>query len=150
MVLTVNNNTTSLNSECAKRESEIKNGRLHMVQTYNNKALTVPMFLRIYKTRFEHYAVVHKDQLLTNSGLFLSLRNSQISRGETNEIKIIPNSIDGGKVTFIANSKSDAEEWIASFQNSRHLLKPGKPGVRFHRQNIPKISLMPSVVEEEE
>ncbi|CAG2236319.1 unnamed protein product [Mytilus edulis] len=150
MVLTAKNNTIGMNSDCDQRESEIKSGRLHMVHTYNNTALTVPVLLRVYKTRFEHYAIVHKDQLFTNSGLYLSLKNCQVSRGDTNEIRIVPNSIDGGKVTFVANSKSDAEEWIAFLHNSRHLLKPGKPGVRFHRQNIPKTSLMPSVEEEEE
>ncbi|VDI65178.1 Hypothetical predicted protein [Mytilus galloprovincialis] len=150
MVLTAENNIIGMNSECDQRESEIKSGRLHMVQTFNNKVLTVPVFLRVYKTRFEHYAIVHKDQLFTNSGLYLSLKNCQISKGESNEIKIVPNSIDGGKVTFVANSKSDAEEWMTSLQSSRHSRKPEKPGVRFHRQNIPKTLLMPSVEEEEE
>ncbi|VDI02932.1 Hypothetical predicted protein [Mytilus galloprovincialis] len=150
MVLTAKNNIIGMNSECDQRESEIKSGRLHMVQTFNNKVLTVPVFLRVYKTRFEHYAIVHKDQLFTNSGLYLSLKNCQISKGESNEIKIVPNSIDGGKVTFVANSKSDGEEWMTSLQSSRHSRKPEKPGVRFHRQNIPKTLLMPSVEEEEE
>lgn len=132
---------------------EIKSGRLYMIQINNNQTLTVPVFMRVYRNRFEHYAVVSRDQHSTNHSVYLRLRHCQIQKSDSNEIKVMPDNIEGNKLTFIVRNKSEVDDWTHSLSSSTSLTdksKTSKPQLRFRRfSDIPRTSFMPSLKEED-
>ena len=121
---------------------EVKGGHLLMVQRFNNRTFTTPVFVRVYRSRFEHYAVIVKDQKFSNSSVYMSLKHCQVTRNNTNEITIVADNVDGNKVTFEIRSKLEEEEWMCAFTP---VLKQ-----RFIVLDRSKMYSMPSLSEEDE
>jgi hypothetical protein len=121
-----------------------------MIQINNNQTLTVPVFMRVYRNRFEHYAVVSRDQHSTNHSVYLRLRHCQIQKSDSNEIKVIPDNIEGNKLTFIVRNKSEVDDWTHSLSSSTDKSKTSRPQLRFRRfSDIPRTSFLPSLKEED-
>jgi hypothetical protein len=121
---------------------EVKGGHLLMVQRFNNRTFTTPVFVRVYRSRFEHYAVIVKDQKFSNSSVYMSLKHCQVTRNNTNEITIVADNVEGNKVTFEIRSKLEEEEWMCAFTP---VLKQ-----RFIVLDRSKMYSMPSLSEEDE
>jgi len=68
---------------------EVKNGNLLMVQRFNNRTFTTPVFVRVYISRFKHYAVIIKNQKFTNSSVYMSLEHCQVTMNNTKAITIV-------------------------------------------------------------
>jgi len=94
---------------------EVKNWNLLMVQRFNNRTFTTPVFVRVYRSRFEHYAVIVKDQKFTNSSVYMSLKHCQVTINNTKEITIVVDNVEGNKVTFEVRNKLEVEEWMCAF-----------------------------------
>ena len=121
---------------------EVKFGHLLMVQRFKDRTFTTPVFVRVYRSRFEHYAVIVKDQKFSNSSVYMSLKHCQVTRNNTNEITIVADNVEGNKVTFEIRSKLEEEEWMCAFTP---VLKQ-----RFIVLDRSKMYSMPSLSEEDE
>ena len=121
---------------------EVKGGNLLMVQRFNNRTFTTPVFVRVYRSRFEHYAVIVKDQKFTNSSVYMSLKHCQVTGSNTKEITIVADNVEGNKVTFEVRNKLEVEEWMSAFTP---VLTQ-----RFIVLDRSKIYSMPSLSEEDE
>ena len=121
---------------------EVKFGHLLMVQRFKNRTFTTPVFVRVYRSRFEHYAVIGKDQKFSNSSVYMSLKHCQVTRNNTKEITIVADNVEGNKVTFEVRNKLEVEEWMSAFTP---VLTQ-----RFIVLDISKIYSMPSLSEEDE
>lgn len=134
---------------------EVKSGSLNLLQTCKDKTIHVPVFVRVYRNSYEHYAVIYRDQMFTNSSIYISLKHCVVFRNEnkTNEIRVIPDNMEGTKLTFCINDSKEIEEWISVFQSNcvsspnSSTISPSLSPV------IPRTPLMPTLqelVEEDE
>ncbi|OWF43776.1 hypothetical protein KP79_PYT12634 [Mizuhopecten yessoensis] len=131
---------------------EVKSGRLNLIQTCDNKTITVPVFVRVYRNSYEHYAVIYRDQMFTNSSIFISLKQCVVFRNDNknNEIRVIPDNMEGTKLTFHIKDPGQVEEWISALQSScvhppnSSTISPTLSPV------IPRTPLMPTLQELEE
>lgn len=138
-------------NENGKEGLEVKSGQLYMLQEQNNKMRKVPVFVRVYRNRFEHYAVIFRNQTFTNNSIYVSLKNCVVRRCETkdNGIIVSPDNMEGTKMTFEIKESSDMEDWISAF-HSNITQRPGKSMRQLASPVIPKTPLMPCLQEEEE
>ncbi|VDI30339.1 Hypothetical predicted protein [Mytilus galloprovincialis] len=68
--------------------------------------------VRVYRNRFEHYAVINRDVKFTNTAVFLNLKNCQVKKTKSNGISVISDNIDGNALTFTASHEVEADSWI--------------------------------------
>ncbi|CAG2242830.1 unnamed protein product [Mytilus edulis] len=104
-----------------KQAPENSDVRLHkrkelltMVQSVNNQLVKVPMVVQVYKTRFEHYAVIHRDMKFTNTAVYMNLKKCQVRKKGKNEITLIADNIEVYFPIFVAfagNGKSVYDAW---------------------------------------
>jgi len=142
MVLSVRKIGSNGNTPKKVEGLEVKGGNLLMVQRLNNRTFTTPVYVRVYRGRYEHYAVIVKDQKFTNSSVYMSLRHCQVTKSNTKEITIVADNVEGNKVTFEIRNKFEEEEWMSAFTS---VLKQ-----RFIVLDRSKTYSMPSLSEEDE
>lgn len=129
---------------------EIKSGRLDMLQTCNDTSVHIPVFVRVYRNSYEHYAVIYRDQKFTNNSIYISLKHCVVFRNdnEDNEIRVIPDNLEGTKLTFRIEQLDEVDEWVSVFQSncvsSPNSISPSLSPV------IPRTPLMPTLQELEE
>ncbi|XP_053399712.1 uncharacterized protein LOC128557092 [Mercenaria mercenaria] len=148
-----------LNSDmCTKEVStadslEIKSGRLCLVQQHKGRKLKVQVFVRVYRSSFEHYAVLFKDQKFSLQSGYISLKNCIVDKTNEKEhqVRVTLNDYEGTGVTFESNSCKEAEEWHDALQpqilSSSPTLSAISPSLS---PVIPRSPLMPTLAEEEE
>lgn len=134
---------------------EIKSGNLFMIQDNiyrKNKTEKLPVLVRVYKTLFEHYAVVYRNEKVPNTATYISLKNCQVSQCDGRRINVIPNNLEGTKVIFEIPESDDVTEWLTALTptcNTVHdtgiqsFTPPSSP-------RIPKSPTMPPVQEDDE
>ncbi|OWF43801.1 uncharacterized protein LOC110459234 [Mizuhopecten yessoensis] len=142
-----------VNVNVNKKEGlEVKSGQLYMLQEQNNKMRKLPVFVRVYRNRFEHYAVIYRNQTFTNNSIYISLKNCAVRRCDTkdNGIVVIPDNMEGTKMTFQTKESQEMEDWISAFHSIR-THHPRKSTVhQIMSPVIPRTPLMPCLQEEEE
>ena len=55
---------------------EVKAGELYMVETSGTRIITISVFVRVYKSQYEHYMVIHRDKISSHNSVYISLKNS--------------------------------------------------------------------------
>lgn len=132
---------------------EIGSGRLCLLQCHAGKKRKVPVFVRVYKSCFEQYAVVYRDQKYSLQSGYVNLKNCivKISEDKKTQFKVILNDLEGSGLTFETDSHSQACDWvdvlqpqIVSSSPKKSSLSSGAPPV------ITRSSLMPTVEEDED
>ncbi|VDI54130.1 Hypothetical predicted protein [Mytilus galloprovincialis] len=132
--------------ESSDVRTELKKGILNMVQSVNNQQVKVSMVVQVYKTRFEHYAVIHRDIKFTNTAVYMNLKKCQVRKKGMNEITLIADNIEGNSLTFLARSLAEVESWIGVFKPSSNLsIKRGK---HLPKNNMHSMSLLKEEEEE--
>lgn len=132
---------------------EIKSGRLCIVQMHKGKKMKVQVFVRVYRSSFEHYAVLYKDQKYSQSSGYISLKNCKVSKDTAKEhqVRVTLNDYEGTGVTFESNSANEAAQWLDALQpqiaSSSPPLCSMSPSLS---PVIPRSPLMPTLAEEEE
>lgn len=131
---------------------EIKCGSLLMDQTCNGKTQQAPVFVRIYKTLFDHYAIVYRNELIPSTAVYISLKNCQVYKGDKDDIKVIPDNLEGTKITFKVAEAFDVDKWVEALTPTCNVISdslyqsftpPSSPV-------IPKSPTMPPLPEVEE
>jgi len=133
---------------------EVKSGSLFMQQSFDNKTRKIPVFVRVYKNSFEHYAVIYRNQTFTNNSVYISLKNSIVSRNDgadDKEICVIPDNVEGTKLIFLTTKASEVEEWVAVLQSSFISSSPTSGSISPTLSPIiPRTPIMPTLEEMEE
>lgn len=132
---------------------EIKSGRLCLVQHHKGRKMKIQVFVRVYRSSFEHYVVIYKDQKYSLQSGYISLKNCIVDRASEKEhqVRVTLNDYEGTGVTFESNTRSEADEWhdalqpqILSSSPTSSAISPSLSPV------IPRSPLMPTLAEEEE
>lgn len=134
--------------------SQIKCGCLCLLKEHKGKKMRIPVFVRVYRSCFEHYAVLYKDQKYSLQSGYISLKNciaSSVTGGKDNQIRVTLNDFEGTGVEFECSSKREAEDWLDALQpqilSSSPTLSAISPSLS---PVIPRSPLMPTLAEEEE
>lgn len=132
---------------------EIKSGRLSLVQMHKGRKMRIQVFVRVYRSSFEHYAVLFKDQKFSLQSGYISLKNCIVDKmsGKDHQVRVTLNDFEGTGVTFESNTCKEAEEWHEALQpqivSSSPTLSNITPSLS---PVIPRSPLMPTLAEEEE
>lgn len=131
---------------------EVKSGQLYVLQEHTNKTRKVPVFVRVYRNRFEHYAAIFRNQTFTNNSSYVSLKNCVVRRCDKveNGIVVISDNMEGTKMTFQTKESHDMADWISAFNSTRSSqLRKGSISPCLSPV-IPRSPLMPILQEDEE
>ena len=132
---------------------ETKSGRLCLLQNHGGKIRKAPVFVRVYTSCFEQYAVLYKDHKYSVQSGYVNLKNCSvtISEDKKSRFKVILNDSEGSGITFEAESSCEAISWVdalqphvASSSPPKSLISPTLSPV------IPRSPLMPTLVEGDE
>jgi hypothetical protein len=132
---------------------EIKSGRLCLVQMHKGRKMRIQVFVRVYRSSFEHYAVLFKDQKFSLQSGYISLKNCIVDKtsGKEHQVRVTLNDFEGTGVTFESNTCKEADEWQEALQpqimSSSPTLSAIAPSLS---PVIPRSPLMPTLAEEEE
>ena len=97
---------------------EIKCGRLCLVRKIGKHIRKVPVFVIVYKTGLEHYAVLYRDQTYSLSTGYMNLKNCSVAISEDNnaQFKVTLKDSEGIVLSFDANSTLEASDWVDALQ----------------------------------
>lgn len=145
----LNNDFTSENG------SEIKCGRLCLLQKHKGRSVRIQVFVRVYRSCFEHYLVLYRDQKYSLQSGYISLKNCLVDvteDGKVTQIRVTLNDFEGTGVQFETSSRQEADDWFQALQpqllssspSSKIPMSPNLSPV------IPRSPLMPTLTEETE
>ncbi|KAK3597461.1 hypothetical protein CHS0354_041877 [Potamilus streckersoni] len=133
--------------------SEVKSGSLLLIQQCGGKTRKVYVFVRVYRSSFERYAVIYKDQKFSAQSGYLSLKNCTVCKCEhkDNQLRVILNNFEGNGLIFECTTKLEVQNWIDALQpNSLPTPHPNRSISPSLLPPIPRTLLMPSLAEESE
>ena len=133
---------------------EIKCGRLSMVRKIGKHIRKVPVFVRVYKTGLEHYAVLYRDQTYGLSTGYMNLKNCSVENSQDNnaQLKVTLKDSEGIVLSFDANSTLEASDWIDALrpQTSSSSMTTNSLLLPVLAPKIPKSPSMPTLQESDE
>lgn len=132
---------------------EIKSGCLCMLQNHAGKRRKISVFVRVYKSCFEQYAVLYKDQKYSLQCGYVNLKNCSvnISEDKKTQFNVILNDFEGSGLNFEAESNADARDWVNALQPQIASSSPPKGSLSPTLSPvIPRSPLMPTLEEGDE
>ncbi len=101
--------------------SEVKSGEIFLLHTLDKVTKRIPVFARVYRTSFEHYAVFYQNKKFCRASTYINLKRCTVFPDENNpsQIKLTTDETDGNVVIFETMERS--EGWLEAFQEKRHL-----------------------------
>lgn len=103
-----------------EREGQVlKEGPLYLIQPTGSKVRKVPVYVKVYRNSFEHYAVISKEQFFCNKCTFISLKNCFVfpKEGHKTQLRIVPNNIEGNAVVFDIGDTREVTAWMDALQS---------------------------------
>ena len=132
------------------KDTEIKCGCLRVSQNHGGKNRSVSVFIRLYRSSFEQYVILYRDQKYSVHSGFISLKNCSVSISDyqKTQFKVTNNNCEGVGLSFEADSHSEAADWVEALQNqtvssARSKFSP----LRILSPNISKSPSMPTLEE---
>ncbi|KAK6173624.1 hypothetical protein SNE40_017041 [Patella caerulea] len=94
--------------------TDIHSGHMSLVQKVGKKCRQSPVFVKVIRSCFEHYAVISKDQLFKTHSTFLNLKNCVVTAVEdtTTHIRVMQNNFEGNFITLAAKDGESRKEWL--------------------------------------
>lgn len=131
--------------------SEIKSGRLCLIQKHKGRSVKLQVFVRVYRSCFEQYIVLYRDAKFSLQSGYINLKNCIVDTipGKQNQIRVTLNDFEGTGVVFETNSDNEAEEWVGALQPQILSSSPSKGSFSPNLSPvIPRSPLMPTLTEE--
>lgn len=97
--------------------SEIKCGDLYLLQTVQKVTRRIPVYVRVYRTTFEHYAVFYQNRKFSKASTYINLKHCSVC-GDTdfvNQIRITTDDAEGN-VVVLETDTLPARGWLEAFQ----------------------------------
>lgn len=132
---------------------EIKSGCLCLLQSNAGKVRKISVFVRVYKSCFEQYAVLYKDQKYSVQSGYINLKNCSvnISDDKKTQFKVVLNDFEGSGLSFEAESNSAARDWVDALEPQMMSSSPPKGSLSPTLSPvIPRSPLMPTLEEGDE
>ncbi|KAK7097466.1 uncharacterized protein [Littorina saxatilis] len=132
---------------------EIKSGQLLLQHRIGKRMAWLPVFVRVYRNAFEHFAVISKDQVISSNSTYVNLRSSHSAvPGETlTQFKVVQNNYEGTVINFDASNKDDVHEWVDAFMCATPPCSPTTGGMSpTLSPAIPRSPVMPTLSELDE
>lgn len=130
---------------------ETKSGRLCLLQNHGGKVRKAPVFVRVYKSCFEQYAVLYRDHRYSIQTGYVNLKNCSVNIVDDRKtrFKVILNDFEGSGITFEAESGAEAVSWMDALQPHIASSSPPKSSISPSLSPvIPRSPLMPTLQEE--
>ncbi|KAK3597457.1 hypothetical protein CHS0354_041871 [Potamilus streckersoni] len=111
-----------------------------------------PVFVRVYRSSFEHYAVIYKDPNFFFQTGYIRLKNCKVCNYENTENKfsVTLNNYEGNALTFECITKQESQAWICALQKNTVSVSTAKSGVPVGQSvHIRKSPPMPTLNEED-
>ncbi|XP_052792841.1 uncharacterized protein LOC128226814 [Mya arenaria] len=143
--------TDMCNKNVSGDGSEIKCGRLNLIQEHKGKKLKVQVFVRVYRNSFEHFLVLYKDNKFSLQSGYISLKNCLVSKctGKETQFRVTLNDYEGTGVVFESSNRKEADEWQEALQSQIVSSSPPMSAISPSLSPvIPRSPLMPTVTEE--
>ncbi|KAL3878840.1 hypothetical protein ACJMK2_031168 [Sinanodonta woodiana] len=131
--------------------SEVKSGSLCLIQQCGWITRKAHVFVRVYRSSCQHYAVIYKDQKFSAQSGYMSLKNSTVCKCEhnDNQLRVTLNNFEGNGLIFECRTKLEVQDWIDALQpNTLHTPHPNRSTSLL--PTIPRTLLIPSLTEESE
>ena len=152
----IGNNMSCMETDVCNRNDRMDGpeshcGRLCLIQKHKGRTLRVHVFVRVYRSSFEHYAVLYKDNKYSTQAGFINLKNCAINRcsSKDNQIQVTVNDMEGTSIVFESNTLNEAEQWVEALQPHIYSLSPQKGSISPRLSPvIPRSPLMPTLAEE--
>nr|KAG5707819.1 hypothetical protein BaRGS_015979 [Batillaria attramentaria] len=145
------------NSNPVERESEkyeIKAGKLMLLHRMGQRTTRLPVYVRVYRNAFEHFAVVSKDQVVSTNSTYVNLRTSYCvaSTDSLTQFEVVQNNFEGTVIRFDTGDKDSVADWVEAFQCAS---PPGSPTAQGGMSPtlspaIPRSPVMPTLPEIDE
>ncbi|KAK3597455.1 hypothetical protein CHS0354_041869 [Potamilus streckersoni] len=153
-ICTITTEISNVSDLCTdlRNGSEEKSGLLHMIQVCGGKNRKTPVFVRVYRSSFEHYAVIYKDPNFFFQTGYIRLKNCKVCNYENTENKfsVTLNNYEGNALTFECRTKQESQAWICALQKNTVSVSTAKSGVPVGQSvHIPKSPPMPTLNEED-
>ena len=132
---------------------EVKSGRLCLLQSHGGKIRKAPVFVRVYRSCFEQYAVLYKDHKYSMQTGYVNLKHCSvtISEDKKSRFKVILNDFEGSVITFEAETGCEAISWVDALQTQLASSSPPKSSISPTLSPvIPRSPLMPTLLEGDE
>lgn len=143
--------TSGLDRESEKYE--IKAGKLLLLHRLGQRAVKLPVHVRVYRNCFEHFAVVSKDQTMSANPTYVNLRTSYCvqSQDSVTQFEVVQNNFEGTVIRFDTSDKDSVSEWMEAFQCSSPPASPTQGGMSpALSPAIPRSPVMPTLPEIDE
>ncbi|XP_067664052.1 uncharacterized protein [Haliotis asinina] len=100
--------------------SEIMSGHLLLFQVVRQRTIRIPVFVKVYRSCFEHYAIVYKDQKYSNLSTYINLKNCIVMCNENckTQLRVVPHNFDGTVIVFDTQDKATVSSWKCAFEDS--------------------------------
>ena len=105
---------------------EIKSGKLLLLHRVGQRTGWLPVYVRVYRNAFEHFAVVSKDQAVSAHSTYVNLRAAGCGApcDSATQFRVVVNNYEGTVISFDAGDKDTVAEWAEAFANAT---PPGSP-----------------------
>lgn len=147
----VDSSMCNMNLKPKGEGSEIKCGRLCLIQEHKGKKMKVQVFVRVYRSSFEHYIVLYRDSKYSVQSGYISLKNCMVHRcpGRETQVRVTLNDYEGTGVVFESASRAEADAWQESLRSEMVPISPPMSAISPSLSPvIPRSPLMPTVTEE--
>ncbi|XP_076468481.1 uncharacterized protein LOC143299197 [Babylonia areolata] len=134
---------------------QVKSGRLLLQHRLGSRTTWLPVFVRVYRNAFEHFAVVSRDQSISLHSTYVNLKTSTCTacEGDSANTKflVVQNNAEGTVISFDARDKDVVSEWVEAFTSATPPCSPTQGGVSSKLcPAIPRSPLMPPLTEADE
>lgn len=128
---------------------EIKSGKLLLFHRIGQRSAWLPVYVRVYRNAFEHFAVVSKDQAISANSTYVNLKASGCGEpggSGVTQFKVILNNYEGTVITFDAGDKDTVSDWVDAFASN----SPPSSPCRSVSPTIPRSPVLPTLPELDE
>ena len=122
---------TSVETSVDKDEKyEIKSGKLLLFHRMGQRSAWLPVYVRVYRNAFEHFAVVSKDQVISANSTYVNLKASGCVPGDSiTQFKVILKNYEGTVISFDCREKNTVSDWVDAFSSATPPASPTQGGV---------------------
>lgn len=132
------------------RGPESKSGRIILLKKAGGRQRKIPVFIRVYKRSFEHYAVLYRDQKFSLQTGYINLKNCTVIKADDKipQFEVTMNDSEGVGLSFEAESNSEASDWVAALEPQIVPSSPTSCSISpVLSPKIPREPLMPTLEE---
>ncbi|CAH1778078.1 unnamed protein product [Owenia fusiformis] len=127
---------------------EKKSGRLYMHLKLNDRERKLRVYVKVYSSNFDHYAIVNQDKRFGGQTSYINLKNYNVERldNKDNTFQLVSTRPDGATVVLSCTNSCDLDSWVQTLKSDDFMRT--RAGSR--SPVIPRSPVMPTLEEDTE